>query len=142
MGYSPKFKWNDELVYEFVKLATAGSYGVFAGLRTLDEKLSKFKAYVEDRNREARTIRVLAGKRGMNEDGSRFYYDNRGVKWTIQRVVIDNESYYIAESEKNEAFRLKFLSDIYLTIDRETYKQSNSNQTEINLSNDLQKILK
>jgi hypothetical protein len=124
MAYTPKFKWNDELVLEFAKLSTLGSYGIFEDTRSIEDKLSKFKMHVEDRKRQDRIKRVVVGKRGMNEDGSRFYYDCRGVKWTLKREVLDYLTYYIAESEKNEAVKEKFLSDVYLVIDKKAEGES------------------
>jgi hypothetical protein len=120
MAYSPKFKWNDLLVLEFAKLSTMGSYGIFEDTRTLEEKLNKFKQVAEKKIKDERRLRILIGKRGMNEDGSRFYYDKRGVKWTIKREVLDNTTYYVADSEKNECVREQFLSDTYSSIDKIT----------------------
>lgn len=37
------FIWTDELVMEFVKVATMGSYGDYTGLKKLDDKLERFK---------------------------------------------------------------------------------------------------
>ena len=37
------FIWTDELVMEFFKVATMGSYGDYKGLRKLDDKLGRFK---------------------------------------------------------------------------------------------------
>lgn len=37
------FKWTDERVLEFHKMSTTEVYGVFNGLRTLKEKLKKYK---------------------------------------------------------------------------------------------------
>lgn len=124
MGYKPSFKWTDELVLEFAKLNTMGSYGIFEDTRSVEDKLIKFKAYQEQKKREDRIKRVVVGKRGMNEDGSRFYYDCRGVKWTLKREVLDNLTYYIAESEKNEGIKEKFLSDVYIMIDKKAEGES------------------
>jgi len=124
MGYKPNFKWNDELVMEFVRISTLGSYGIFQEAKTIGEKLIKFKAHIEAKKREDRVKRVLVGKRGMNEDGSRFYYDNRGVKWTLKRIEVDNFTFYRAESEKNESVQDKFLSDVYLRIDKKAEGES------------------
>lgn len=118
MSYKPKFKWTDELVLEFAKLSTMGSYGIFEDTKHIEDKLTKFKIHKEEEKREERIKRVIVGKRGMNEDGSRFYYDYRGVKWTLKRSVSDNITLYVAESEKNETFRTKFLSDVYWIIDK------------------------
>lgn len=131
MAYKPNFKWTDELVMEFVKLSTLGSYGIFENARTIGEKLTKFKAHIEAKKREDKIKRTIVGKRGMNEDGSRFYYDIRGIKWTIKRVELDNDTSYIAESEKDEAFRTTFLSDVYLQID---HKANMEKLTENNFS--------
>jgi len=135
MGYKPSFKWTDELAMEFAKLSTMGSYGIFEDTKSIEDKLNKFKAYQEQKKREDRIKRVVVGKRGMNEDGSRFYYDCRGVKWTLKREVLDNLTYYIAESEKNEGIKEKFLSDVYLTIDK---KAESENITK----NNFEEILK
>ena len=124
MGYKPNFKWNDELVLEFAKLHTMGSYGIFEDTRSIEDKLNKFKAHQEQKKREDRVKRVLVGKRGMNEDGSRFYYDCRGVKWNIKRIEVDNFTFYRAESEKNESLQDKFLSDVYLNIDKKAESES------------------
>ena len=118
MAYKPNFKWNDELVSEFAKLCILGTNNMYEDTRTVEEKLIKFKELIEKKKRDERVKRVLVGKRGMNEDGSRFYYDTRGIKWIIKREELDNETYYIAESNKNEAIRTKFLSDIYFDIDK------------------------
>lgn len=135
MAYKPHFKWTDELVMEFVKLSTLGSYGIFQEARTMSEKLIKFKAHIEAKKREDRIKRVIVGKRGMNEDGSRFYYDLRGIKWNIKRIEFDSGTSYIAESEKDETFRTTFLSDVYLYIDQ---KANVEKLTE----NNFQEILK
>lgn len=119
MAYKPSFKWTDELVLEFAKLSTLGSYGIFEGAVSIEDKLIKFKAQQEAKKREDRVKRVLVGKRGMNDDGSRFYYDNRGVRWTIRRTIIHHSvPFYVADSERNEAIREKFLSDLYIEIDK------------------------
>lgn len=131
MGYKPNFKWNDELVLEFAKLSTIGSYGIFEGMKSIEDKLTKFKAVKEQEKREDRIKRVLVGKRGMNEDGSRFYYDSRGVKWILKRISVDNFTFYSAESERNEAVRDKFLSDIYLKIDKKAEEITQNNFEEI-----------
>jgi len=131
MGYKPNFKWNDELVMEFVRISTLGSYGIFQEAKTIGEKLIKFKAHIEAKKREDRVKRVLVGKRGMNEDGSRFYYDCRGVKWNLKRIEVDNFTFYSAESERNEAVRDKFLSDIYLKIDKKSEEITQNNFEEI-----------
>lgn len=118
MAYKPNFKWNDELALEFAKLSTMGSYGLFEDTRSIEDKLTKFKAYVEQRKREEKIKRVVIGKRGMNEDGSRFYYDCRGVKWNIKRIELNMNNSYIAESEIDETIHTTFLGDVYLDIDR------------------------
>ena len=135
MSYKPKFKWNDELVLEFAKLSTMGSYGIFDDAKHIEDKLTKFKTHKEEQKREERIKRVIVGKRGMNEDGSRFYYDYRGVKWTIKRSIIETMTFYVAESEKNEAVKTKFLSDIYLIIDKRAEK-------ELITENNFEEILK
>lgn len=38
-----KFIWTDELVLEFAKVATKGSYGDYQDCKTLESKLEKFK---------------------------------------------------------------------------------------------------
>ena len=111
MGYKPSFKWNDELAIDFAKIS------IMAGFCS-ESTLNQFKAHHEQKKREDRVKRVLVGKRGMNEDGSRFYYDCRGVKWTLKRINVDNFTFYRAESEKNESVQDKFLSDVYLRIDK------------------------
>jgi len=123
MSYKPNFKWTDELVLEFAKLSTMGSYGIFEDTKGIEDKLNKFKAHQEQKKREERIKRVIVGKRGMNEDGSRFYYDYRGVKWTIKRIVVDTFTFYSADSERNESIKEKFLSDIYLRIDKSVEKE-------------------
>jgi hypothetical protein len=128
MGYKPSFKWNDELAMDFAKIS------IMAGFCS-ENTLNQFKAHHEQKKREDRIKRVVVGKRGMNEDGSRFYYDCRGVKWTLKREVLDNLTYYIAESEKNEGIKEKFLSDVYLTIDK---KAESENITK----NNFEEILK
>lgn len=117
MGYKPSFKWNDELAIDFAKIS------IMAGFCS-ESTLNQFKAHHEQKKREDRVKRVLVGKRGMNEDGSRFYYDCRGVKWNLKRIEVDNFTFYSAESEKNEAVRDKFLSDIYLKIDKKAEGES------------------
>lgn len=117
MGYKPSFKWNDELAMDFAKIS------IMAGFCS-ESTLNQFKAHHEQKKREDRVKRVLVGKRGMNEDGSRFYYDCRGVKWNLKRIEVDNFTFYSAESEKNEAVRDKFLSDIYLKIDKKAEGES------------------
>ena len=117
MGYKPSFKWNDELAMDFAKIS------IMAGFCS-ESTLNQFKAHHEQKKREDRVKRVLVGKRGMNEDGSRFYYDCRGVKWNIKREVLDYLTYYIAESEKNEGIKEKFLSDVYLMIDKKAESES------------------
>lgn len=124
MGYKPNFKWNDELVIEFAKLSTMGSYGIFEDAKSIEDKLNKFKAHQEEKKREDRIKRVLVGKRGMNEDGSRFYYDCRGVKWTLKRIEVSGFTFYRAESEKNESVQDKFLSDVYFKIDKKAEGES------------------
>jgi len=128
MGYKPSFKWTDELAMDFAKIS------IMAGFCS-ENTLNQFKAHHEQKKREDRIKRVVVGKRGMNEDGSRFYYDCRGVKWTLKREVLDNLTYYIAESEKNEGIKEKFLSDVYLTIDK---KAESENITK----NNFEEILK
>jgi hypothetical protein len=128
MGYKPSFKWTDELAMDFAKIS------IMAGFCS-ESTLNQFKAHHEQKKREDRIKRVVVGKRGMNEDGSRFYYDCRGVKWTLKREVLDNLTYYIAESEKNEGIKEKFLSDVYLTIDK---KAESENITK----NNFEEILK
>jgi hypothetical protein len=108
-----------------------GSYGIFEDTKSVEDKLVKFKAHQEEKKREDRIKRVLVGKRGMNEDGSRFYYDNRGVKWTLKRIEIDNFTFYRAESEKNETLQDKFLSDVYFKIDKLADKVFENNFEEI-----------
>ena len=51
MSYKPKFKWNDELVLEFAKLSTMGSYGIFDDAKHIEDKLTKFKTHKATRNR-------------------------------------------------------------------------------------------
>jgi hypothetical protein len=128
MGYKPSFKWTDELAMDFAKIS------IMAGFCS-ENTLNQFKAHHEQKKREDRIKRVVVGKRGMNEDGSRFYYDCRGVKWTLKREVLDNLTYYIAESEKNEGIKEKFLSDVYLMIDK---KAESENITK----NNFEEILK
>ena len=118
MAYAPKFKWTDELVLEFAKLSTMGSYGIFDDTRNIEDKLDKFKQVYGKKIRDERRLRSLIGKRGMNEDGTRFYYDYRGIKWTIKRCELSTITYYIAESENNESVRKEFLGDTYIAIDR------------------------
>jgi len=117
MGYKPSFKWNDELAIDFAKIS------IMAGFCS-ENTLIDFKKFHEQKKREDRVKRVLVGKRGMNEDGSRFYYDCRGVKWTLKRMVVDNFTFYVAESEKGEGLRDKFLSDVYLRIDKKAEGES------------------
>lgn len=133
--YKAQFKWTDELVLEFTKLSTMGSYGIFEDTRNIEDKLDKFKLVTEQRKRELKKKRVLVGSRGMNEDGSRFYFDSRGIKWNIKRVALPNDNSYTAESELNEAFRTTFLSDVYLQIENQASKQ-------IEVKKNLEEILK
>jgi hypothetical protein len=120
MGYKPSFKWTDELAIDFAKI----SIKTFMNGNSVESTLVDFKKYHEQKKREDRIKRVLVGKRGMNEDGSRFYYDNRGVKWTLKRIEVDNFTFYRAESEKNESVQDKFLSDVYLRIDKKAEGES------------------
>jgi hypothetical protein len=128
MGYKPSFKWTDELAMDFAKIS------IMAGFCS-ENTLNQFKAHHEQKKREDRIKRVVVGKRGMNEDGSRFYYDCRGVKWNIVRHKLDKNTFYVAESEKNEALRDKFLNDMYITIDK---KAESENITK----NNFEEILK
>lgn len=128
MAYKPTFKWTDELAMDFAKIS------IMAGFCS-ESTLNQFKAHHEQKKRDERVKRVLVGKRGMNEDGSRFYYDCRGIKWTIKREVLDNYTYYIADSEKNECIRTKFLSDMYFDIDKKA-------EGEKITQNNFQEILK
>lgn len=129
MAYTPKFKWTDELVMEFAKLSTMGSYGIFEDTKRIEDKLSKFKEHKAQKTIEERIKRVTIGKRGMNDDGSRFYYDLLGVKWNIKRVSFDGITFYSAESNNDEALRTKFLSDVYIAIDKRAYNKANDNLT-------------
>jgi len=134
MAYKPNFKWTDELVLEFAKLSTLGSYGIFEDTKHIEDKLYKFKLHVDYRKSEDRIKRIFIGKRGMNEDGSRFYYDYRGVKWTLTRIAInpslDNRTSYQADSEKGEFLRTKFLTDMYRLIDEKADKVLTQNNFE------------
>ena len=38
-----EWKWTDEKVRDFVKVATMGSWGEYAGLKTLESKMEYFK---------------------------------------------------------------------------------------------------
>lgn len=134
MGYKPSFKWTDELAMDFAKIS------IMAGFCS-ESTLNQFKAHHEQKKREDRVKRVLVGKRGMNEDGSRFYYDCRGVLWNIVRHELDNNNtFYVAESKKNEALRDKFLNDMYITIDNYVDNLIVNGTTTSNLN--LQEILK
>jgi len=120
MGYKPSFKWNDELAIDFAKISIKTN---LIG-SSVESTLIDFKKFHEQKKREDRIKRVLVGKRGMNEDGSRFYYDCRGIKWTLKRIKVDNFTFYRAESEKNESVQDKFLSDVYLKIDKKAEGES------------------
>lgn len=138
MSYKPNFKWNDLLVLEFTKLASMGAYGIFENTRSIEDKLDKFKIHIEEKIRETKKKRVLVGSRGMNEDGSRFYYDVRGIKWNLKRIKVSNITYYIADSEKGETLNTEFLSDMYYKID--TF--SRTKLTELAEKINLEEILK
>lgn len=121
MAYKPNFKWTDELVIEFAKLSTLGSYGIFDGMKSIGDKLEQFKKVNAEKQREEKYKRKQVGKRGMNDDGSRFYFDKRAIKWTIKRLYLDstpNSAYYTAETEKGESIRTKFLDSVYFEIDK------------------------
>ena len=124
MGYKPSFKWTDELAMDFAKIS------IIAGFCS-ESTLNQFKAHHEQKKREDRVKRVLVGKRGMNEDGSRFYYDSRGVKWNIKRMEVDKFTFYVAESQNGETLRDKFLSDVYLRIDKKAEEITQNNFQEI-----------
>lgn len=134
MAYKPNFKWNDELVLEYARFSIKAKPFIPS-----EFTLERFKKFHEEKKREDRIKRVIVGKRGMNEDGSRFYYDCRGVKWNLKRIAVDNFTFYSAESERNEAVKDKFLSDIYLKIDK---KAEETEETEIISQNNVQEILK
>jgi len=131
MGYKPSFKWNDELAIDFAKISIKTN---LIG-SSVESTLIDFKKFHEQKKREDRIKRVLVGKRGMNEDGSRFYYDYRGVKWTLKRLEVNGFTFYRAESEKNETISEKFLSDIYLRIDKKA-------EEELVTKNNFEEILK
>ena len=42
-GAKQGFEWNDELVAEFALESTRGSYGLYSGCKTREEKLERFK---------------------------------------------------------------------------------------------------
>ena len=37
------FKWNDQLVREFVRVTCGGQYGDYKGCKTVEQKLTRFK---------------------------------------------------------------------------------------------------
>ena len=41
--YHTQFEWNDDLVMQFVKISTMGSYGDYKGLKNINDKLERFK---------------------------------------------------------------------------------------------------
>ncbi len=76
-----KFKWTDELVMAFGKVVTNGSYGDYNGLKTIQDKLERFK-----------TINTLPNKppKVKMVNGKHTYVSADNMIWYIEKHVLNN----------------------------------------------------
>lgn len=75
-----EFKWTDELVTKFARICSNGSYGAYTGCKTIEQKLTRFKALnCKGQNINKEAILQLTGEHfddwysGLDEEGKKKY---------------------------------------------------------------------